>query len=285
MVAGTPRGPARSATRLDHVGEGRARRRACRTSTATPRWCSTPSAVEALPCGSRSMTRTRWPSWARRRGDVDRGGGLADAALLVGDDDHAGARRVAGRVAEPRAAASTELGGPRQRGVASELVRLGEGCRPCACCRSRTSRHCASGCFTWDARCLWIRPPWSSVLRRWIALVCGGVPANPGRWTARRLAVQRPADAGATLGSGSTRQPSGPVGPGTRTTVVGGSTTPAPHLEHLGLRRSASVASSRARPRDLLVRRAALHAPQRAAGPPAAWTSRAAGPAARRRAR
>ena len=30
----------------------------------TPRWCSTLSAVEALPCGSRSMTRTRCPSWA-----------------------------------------------------------------------------------------------------------------------------------------------------------------------------------------------------------------------------
>ena len=30
----------------------------------TPRWCSTPSAVEALPCGSRSITSTRCPSWA-----------------------------------------------------------------------------------------------------------------------------------------------------------------------------------------------------------------------------
>ena len=29
-----------------------------------PRWCSTPSAVDALPWGSRSITSTRWPSWA-----------------------------------------------------------------------------------------------------------------------------------------------------------------------------------------------------------------------------
>ena len=28
-------------------------------------WCSTPRAVEALPCGSRSMTSTRWPCSAR----------------------------------------------------------------------------------------------------------------------------------------------------------------------------------------------------------------------------
>ncbi len=31
----------------------------------TPRWCSTLSAVDALPWGSRSMTSTFWPSWAR----------------------------------------------------------------------------------------------------------------------------------------------------------------------------------------------------------------------------
>ena len=30
----------------------------------SPRWCSTPSAVEALPWGSRSMTSTRSPCWA-----------------------------------------------------------------------------------------------------------------------------------------------------------------------------------------------------------------------------
>ena len=30
-----------------------------------PRWCSTASAVEALPCGSRSTTSTRCPSWAK----------------------------------------------------------------------------------------------------------------------------------------------------------------------------------------------------------------------------
>ena len=30
----------------------------------TPRWCSTLIAVDALPCGSRSTTRTRCPNWA-----------------------------------------------------------------------------------------------------------------------------------------------------------------------------------------------------------------------------
>ena len=65
MVAGTHAQARRaSGDGRDHVGERRRRRRARRRSTGTPRWCSTPSAVDALPCGSRSTTSTRCPSWA-----------------------------------------------------------------------------------------------------------------------------------------------------------------------------------------------------------------------------
>ena len=64
MVAGTTSRPGRSGASVI---------RSCSGSPSTsasyvdgmPRWCSTPSAVEALPCGSRSITSTRWPSWAR----------------------------------------------------------------------------------------------------------------------------------------------------------------------------------------------------------------------------
>ena len=49
----------------------------------TPALWSTPSAVEALPCGSMSMTRHEGPAEPQSGGDVDRRGGPADAALLV----------------------------------------------------------------------------------------------------------------------------------------------------------------------------------------------------------
>ena len=48
----------------DDLRERACRRPARRRSTGSPRWCSTPSAVEALPCGSRSTTSTRCPIWA-----------------------------------------------------------------------------------------------------------------------------------------------------------------------------------------------------------------------------
>ena len=44
-----------------------------------------PRPVEALPCGSRSTTSTRSPTDGQRRAEIDCRGGLADAALLVGD--------------------------------------------------------------------------------------------------------------------------------------------------------------------------------------------------------
>ena len=54
------------------------------------RGASTPSAVEALPCGSRSTTSTLQPVQRQRGGQVDRGRRLADAALLVRDGDDPG---------------------------------------------------------------------------------------------------------------------------------------------------------------------------------------------------
>ena len=48
-----------------------------------------PEPIVALPCGSRSMTSTRWPSLRQPGGEVDGGGGLADPAFLVGDAEDA----------------------------------------------------------------------------------------------------------------------------------------------------------------------------------------------------
>ena len=50
-----------------------------------PGRCSMPSAVLALPCGSRSITSALQALQRERRRHVDRGRRLADAALLVGD--------------------------------------------------------------------------------------------------------------------------------------------------------------------------------------------------------
>ena len=124
-----------------------------------------PRPVEALPCGSRSMIST-----VRRRGqrgaEIDGGGGLADAALLVGDGQDAGRARGSGtgradlaqaqdggvrgrcgwRSARPHntsaatavvnsASAVRPLGntaippGPRRRCVGQQPVQRGEGAR------------------------------------------------------------------------------------------------------------------------------------------------------------
>jgi chromosome partitioning protein len=52
-----PQGNASTALGVDHR-RGTPSTRASYVEGA-PRWCATPSAVEALPCGSRSITRTR----------------------------------------------------------------------------------------------------------------------------------------------------------------------------------------------------------------------------------
>ena len=46
-----------------------------------------PRPVDALPCGSRSISSTREPGRGQRGADIDRGRGLADPAFLVGDRD------------------------------------------------------------------------------------------------------------------------------------------------------------------------------------------------------
>ena len=48
-----------------------------------------PRPVEALPCGSRSISRTDWPAGGEGGGEVDGGRGFADAAFLVGDGEDA----------------------------------------------------------------------------------------------------------------------------------------------------------------------------------------------------
>ena len=59
---------------------------------------SMPSPVEALPCGSRSTISTRSPIGGERGAEIDRRGGLADPALLVGERQDAW---VAGRLRRP----------------------------------------------------------------------------------------------------------------------------------------------------------------------------------------
>jgi hypothetical protein len=49
-----------------------------------------PLPMVALPCGSRSTSSTRLGVLREGSGQVDRGGGLADSAFLVGDSDDAG---------------------------------------------------------------------------------------------------------------------------------------------------------------------------------------------------
>ena len=52
----------------------------------------TPRPTDSEPCGSKSTSSTLRPSLGQRGPEVDRGGGLADAALLVAHgDDHRGA--------------------------------------------------------------------------------------------------------------------------------------------------------------------------------------------------
>ncbi len=65
----------------------RARRSAPRRSRSAAAPRSMPRPVEALPWGSRSMISTRSPTAASAVAEIDRGRGLADAALLVGHRD------------------------------------------------------------------------------------------------------------------------------------------------------------------------------------------------------
>ena len=63
IVAGTTHRFSRSAAGVATSASGVPSTRASYVD-GTPRWCGAPRAVDALPCGSRSTTRTRCPSWA-----------------------------------------------------------------------------------------------------------------------------------------------------------------------------------------------------------------------------
>ena len=78
---------------------GGSRRSGRRRHSGHPAWCSTPSAVDAFPWGSRSITSTRAPDEGEGSANVDGGRRLADTTLLVGDrEDPSGLRQ---RVASP----------------------------------------------------------------------------------------------------------------------------------------------------------------------------------------
>ena len=81
-----------------------------------PGRCSMPSAVLALPCGSRSITRILQSLQRQRRGDVDGGRGLADAALLIGDGEDALARRPGQSALAQRASGAPRVRPPRRSG-------------------------------------------------------------------------------------------------------------------------------------------------------------------------
>ena len=81
---------------------------------------STPLPMVALPCGSRSTSSTRRSMRREAGGQVDAGGGLADAALLVRDREHARhLQRPSPHESRDGAAASSrgtcERGTPRPR--------------------------------------------------------------------------------------------------------------------------------------------------------------------------
>ena len=88
--------------------------------------CGTPRAVEAFPCGSRSITSTRAPTAARAGRDVDGRRRLADAALLVRDRQHPRASAELRRSTSlEHAAACGQIGEfASERGVVER-----EGCR------------------------------------------------------------------------------------------------------------------------------------------------------------
>ena len=87
---------------------------------------SMPSEKVRQACGSRSTRSTEWPELGQRRADRGDGGGLGDAALLVGDRECGGHRRPS---------CPTGLPGSRRH------LMLGACSTPCsATCRTR-SRH------------------------------------------------------------------------------------------------------------------------------------------------
>ena len=119
------------------------RRPARRRRDGTSAWWSMPSAVEALPCGSRSMTSTLQPGLGQGRGEVDRGGRLADAALLVGDRHDpgvCGSRHGAPAERDPLAGISSDGRSQRRppvrsrhgrRDLGAHLGVVGGRARPC----------------------------------------------------------------------------------------------------------------------------------------------------------
>ena len=78
-----------------------------------------PRPVEALPWGSRSTTRTRKPDLGQGRAEVHRGGGLAHAALLVGDGDDPRQRAAGSAPWAPGRRSATR--GPRRTGPSRDL--------------------------------------------------------------------------------------------------------------------------------------------------------------------
>ena len=74
----------------DRPRGSRCRARARRTSTSRPSRGRCPGDIVRLPCGSMSTHSTRWPASAKAHGEVEGGGRLGDAALLVGERDDLG---------------------------------------------------------------------------------------------------------------------------------------------------------------------------------------------------
>ena len=94
-------------------------RSAAHSSTASRSAWPMPSPVEALPCGSRSISSTLQPGRGQRGGEVDRGGRLAHPAFLIRDRDPDHCLLLPGRRRTPVAtmiwaSASVRLGSKRK---------------------------------------------------------------------------------------------------------------------------------------------------------------------------
>ena len=158
----------------------------------TSAWWSMPSAVLALPWGSRSMTRTLQTSLGQRGRDVHGGGGLADPTLLVRHGENAGVVRLGedlARQGDPAAGVHGYLARERRVVVGCRQLGSQRACVPARPGSARTSRRDrgASAWFHVERRSRPIRSPRSTPRERSAAKTPWALPRPPPFHVKRRL--------------------------------------------------------------------------------------------------